>query len=112
MTHRYAILDRKQRRKDDKKMTDGYLDGDLHECCAVSCREAGKHLLILKEWTGPNQYGGKTETGTQFPVTSAYYCRKHLARKLELLANRYGSNDDYETEKDMPPPQYDGDTPL
>jgi len=40
-----------------------------------------------------------------------------LAKKLELLllANRYGSNDDdddYETEKDMPPPQYDGDTPL
>jgi hypothetical protein len=36
-----------------------------------------------------------------------------LAKKLELLANRYGSNDDYdETEKDMPPPQYDGDAPL
>ena len=98
-------------------MTDGYLDGDLHECCAVDCREAGKHLLILKEWTG-TQYGGKAETGTQFPVTSAYYCRNHLAKKLELPANRYGLNDDdYETEKDMPPPpppppQYDGDTPL
>jgi hypothetical protein len=104
-------LDRKQRRKDDKKMTDGYPDQDLHECCAVDCIEAGKHLLILKEWTG-TQYGGKTETGTQFPVTSAYYCRNHMARKLELLANRYASNDDYETEKDMPPPQYDGDTPL
>ena len=82
-------------------MTDGYRDEDLHECCAVDCREAGKHLLILKEWTG-----------TQFPVTSAYYCRDHLAKKLELLANRYASNNDYETEKDMPPPQYDGDTPL
>jgi hypothetical protein len=49
--------------------------------------------LILKEWTG-TQYGGKTETGTRFPVTSAYYCRNHLAKKLELLANRYVSNDD------------------
>jgi hypothetical protein len=90
-------LDRKQKRKDDKKMTDGYLDGDLHECCAVDCREAGKHLLILKEWTG-TQYGVKTEIGTQFPVTSTYYCRNHMARKLELLANRCGSNDDYKRE--------------
>jgi hypothetical protein len=111
MTHRCAILDRKQRMKDDRKMTDRYLEEDLHECCAVDCREAGKHLLILKEWTG-TRYGGKTETGTQFPVTSAYYCRNHMARKLELLASLYGSNDGYETEKDIPSPQYDGDTPL
>ena len=93
-------------------MTDGYTEEDLHQCCAVECKEAGKHLLILKQWTG-TQYGGKTDTGTQFPVISAYYCRNHLAKKLELLANRYGSNDDYdETEKDMPPPLYDGDAPL
>jgi hypothetical protein len=93
-------------------MTDGYTEEDLRECCAVDCGEAGKHLLILKEWTG-TQYGGKTETGTLFPVIGAYYCRNHLAKKLELLAKRYVSNDDYnETEKDMPPPQYDGDTPL
>jgi hypothetical protein len=52
MTHRCAIWDSKQRRKDDKKMTDGYTEEDLHQCCAVECREAGKHLLILKQWTG------------------------------------------------------------
>ena len=48
-------------------------------------------------------------TGSRFTSCyDAYYCRNHMARKLELLANRYGSNDDYETEKDMQPPQYDG----
>jgi hypothetical protein len=57
MVHRCAIRDSKQRMKDDDtKVTDGYPDEDLHECCAGDCREAGKHLLILKEWAG-TQYG-------------------------------------------------------
>jgi hypothetical protein len=41
---------------DDMKVTDGYPDEDLHECCAGDCTEAGKRLLILKERTG-TQYG-------------------------------------------------------
>jgi hypothetical protein len=94
-------------------MTFGYEEEDLHECCAIDCEEAGKHLLILKEWTGA-RYGGKTETGTKVPVASAYYCRNHMAKKLELLASRYGSDhdDDGSTQKRPTPLQYDGDIPL
>jgi hypothetical protein len=72
-------------------MTYSYEKEDLHECCAVDCNEAGTELLILRAWTG-TRYGGTNETGgTHFPVTSGYYCRDHMAKKLGSLAKRYGS---------------------
>ena len=64
-------------------------DDDLHECCAVDCDKPGTELLIMKSWTG-SKYGGK-ESKTNHPVTSGYYCKNHMAEKLESLTRRYRS---------------------
>ena len=70
-------------------MSYSYEEDDLNECCAVDCEEPGTEFLIVKSWTGV-QYGGKNETGgTRSPVTSGYYCRNHMAEKLESLTRRY-----------------------
>ncbi len=63
---------------------------DLHECCAVDCDKPGTDLLIMKSWTG-SKYGGK-DSKTNYPIASGYYCKDHLAKKLESLAKRYGSD--------------------
>ncbi len=72
-------------------MSYSYEEGDnnLHECCAVDCDKPGTELLIMKSWTG-GKYGGK-ESQTNHPVTSGYYCKDHVAKKLKSLARRYGS---------------------
>jgi hypothetical protein len=41
----------------------------------------------MKSWTG-SKYGGK-ESQTNHPVTSRYYCKNHMAEKLESLTRRY-----------------------
>jgi hypothetical protein len=78
--------------EEGSEMPYSYEEGeDLHECCSVDCDKPGTELLITKSWTGV-QYGGKNETGgTRSPVTSGYYCRNHIAEKLESLAKRYRS---------------------
>ena len=63
-------------------------DNDLHECCAVNCDSPGTELLILKSWTG-SKYGGKESQTNHHPVTSGYYCKSHMAEKLESLTRRY-----------------------
>jgi hypothetical protein len=70
-------------------MSYSYEEDDLHECCAVDCDKPGTELLITKSWTG-TRYGGK-ENRDRFPVISGYYCKDHMANKLESLAKRYGS---------------------
>ena len=74
-------------------MSDSYEeDEDLHECCAVDCDNPGTEFLVVKSWTGV-QYGRNNETGgTQSPVTSGYYCRHHMAKKLQSLTRRYRSD--------------------
>jgi hypothetical protein len=71
-------------------MSYSYEEDDLHECCAVHCDKPGTELLIIKSWTGA-QYGGK-ESQTNYPITSGYYCKNHMARKLRMLAKRYVSD--------------------
>jgi hypothetical protein len=61
----------------------------LHEYCAANCDKLGTELLIVKSWTG-SKYGGK-ESKTNHPVTSGYYCKNHMAEKLESLTRRYRS---------------------
>ncbi len=75
---------------------------DLHECCAVNCAQAGTEFLIIKSWA-LNQYGGgKGETtGTHHPVVSGYYCRNHMAEKLESLTRRYKPSSDSGTAADV-----------
>jgi hypothetical protein len=69
-------------------------DEDLHECCAVDCAQAGTEFLIIKSWA-LNRYGGKDEkTGTHQFVTSGYYCKNHMAEKLESLTRRYRPSND------------------
>ena len=77
-------------------------DYDLHECCAVNCDKLGTELLIVKSWTGSKD-GGK-ESKTNHPVTSGYYCKNHMAEKLESLTRRYrsgGSSSDVDTAPDV-----------
>ena len=74
-------------------------DEDLHECCAVDCAQAGTEFLIIKSWA-PKRYGGKdekTDTTTNQLVTSGYYCKNHMAEKLESLIRRYRPSSDTET---------------
>jgi hypothetical protein len=71
-------------------MSYSYEEDDLHECCAVDCDKPGTELLIMKSWTGV-RYGGK-ESQTNCPVTSGYYCKSHMAGKLESLTRRYRSS--------------------
>jgi hypothetical protein len=82
----------KRQEEEGSEMSYSYEEGeDLHECCAVDCDKPGTELLITKSWTGV-QYGGK-ENKTNCPVTSGYYCKNHIAKKLELLlAKRYRSD--------------------
>jgi hypothetical protein len=65
-------------------------DDDLHECCAVNCDKPGTELLIMKSWTG-SKYGGKESPSNNHPVASGYYCKNHMAVKLESLIRRYRS---------------------
>ncbi len=77
-------------------------DNDLHVCFAVNCDKRGTELLILKSWTG-SKYGGK-ESQTNHPVSSGYYCKNHLAEKLESLTKRYsisGTSSDADTATDV-----------
>ncbi len=80
-------------------------DYDLHECCAVNCDKPGTELLIIKSWSG-SKYGGK-ESQTNLPVASGYYCKNHMAEKLESLTRRYrssgsgGSSSDVDTAPDV-----------
>lgn len=70
-------------------------EDDLHECCAVDCAQAGTEFLIIKSWA-LNRYGGKdekTDTTNQL-VTSGYYCKNHMAEKLESLTRRYRPSSD------------------
>ena len=81
----------KRQEEEGSEMSYSYEEGeDLHECCAVDCDKPGTELLITKSWTGV-QYGGK-ENKNNCPVTSGYYCKNHIAKKLELLAKRYESD--------------------
>ncbi len=71
-------------------------DEDLHECCAVDCAQAGTEFLIIKSWA-LNRYGGKdekTDITTNQLVTSGYYCKNHMAEKLESLTRRYRPSSD------------------
>ena len=71
-------------------------DEDLHECCAVDCSQAGTEFLIIKSWA-LNRYGGKdekTDITTNQLVTSGYYCKNHMAEKLESLTRRYRPSSD------------------
>jgi hypothetical protein len=77
-------------------------DYDLHECCAVNCDKPGTELLIMKSWSG-GKYGGK-ESQTDHPVASGYYCKNHMAEKLESLSRRYrsgGTSGDADTAPDV-----------
>ncbi len=62
-------------------------DNDLHESSAANCDKLGTEFLIVKSWTG-SKYEGK-ESKTNRPVTSGYYCKNHMAEKLESLTRRY-----------------------
>ncbi len=62
-------------------------NNDLHECCVIDCDKPATELLIMKSWTG-NKYGGN-ESQTNPPVTSGYYCKSHMAKKLKSLTRRY-----------------------
>ena len=71
-------------------------DEDLHECCAVDCAQAGTEFLIIKPWA-LNRYGGKdekTDITTNQLVTGGYYCKNHMAEKLESLTRRYRPSSD------------------
>lgn len=78
-------------------MSYSHEDEDLHECCAVDCAQAGTEFLIIKSWA-LNRYGGKDEktdtTATNQLVTSGYYCKNHMAEKLESLTRRYRPSSD------------------
>jgi hypothetical protein len=77
-------------------------DDDLHECCAVNWDKLGTEFLIVKSWTGSKD-GGK-ESKTNHPVTSGYYCKNHMAEKLESLTRRYrsgGTSGDADTPPDV-----------
>jgi hypothetical protein len=57
--------------------------------------EDATEFLMVRAWTG-DAYGGITDTGTVMPITTGYYCRNHMAEKLDSLTRRYrsGSRDD------------------
>ncbi len=78
-------------------MSYSHEEDDLHECCAVDCAQAGTEFLTIKSWAF-NRYGGKedetTDTSTNQLVTSGYYCKNHMAEKLESLTRRYRSSSD------------------
>ena len=77
-------------------MSNSREDEDLHECCAVDCAQAGTEFLIIKSWA-LKRYGGKdekTDTTTNQLVTSGYYCKNHMAEKLESLTRRYRPSSD------------------
>lgn len=45
--------------------------------------------MTIKPWTA-SRYGGKDETtGTHQLVASGYYCKHHMAEKLESLTRGY-----------------------
>lgn len=76
-------------------MSYSHEEDDLHECCAVDCAQAGTEFLTIKSWAF-NRYGGKdekTDTTNQL-VTSGYYCKNHMAEKLESLTRRYRPSSD------------------
>jgi hypothetical protein len=74
---------------------------ELHECCAVNCDKPGTELLKMKSWTG-SKYGGK-ESQTNHPVSSGYYCKDHMAEKLESLIRRYRSDRSSSSKADTGP---------
>jgi hypothetical protein len=75
---------------EEEEMSYSYEKKDLHECCAVDCAEAGTEFLVIKSWSD-NRYGGKDERSIHNPVSSGYYCRNHMAEKLDSLTRRYRS---------------------
>ncbi len=78
--------------EEGSEMAGGYEEqnNDLNECCALDCNRPGTELLIMKSWIG-SKYGGD-ESQTNHPVIGGYYCRNHMADKLESLTRRYRSS--------------------
>ncbi len=66
-------------------------NNDLYKCCAIDCDRPGTELLIMKSQTG-GKYGREQESQSNHSVISGYYCKNHMAEKLESLTKRYRSS--------------------
>jgi hypothetical protein len=75
-------------------MSYSHEEDGLHECCAVDCVQAGTEFLMIKS-RALNRYRRKDKTtDTNHLVTSGYYCKNHMAEKLESLTRRYKPSSD------------------